>query len=40
MVESFLIKLYDNVLLKTHARKNSYSENPQDKKMCRKIPFG
>ena len=26
MVESFLIKSYGNVLLKTIARKNSYSE--------------
>ena len=34
MVESFLIKSYGNVL-KTFARKISYSENSQDKKMCR-----
>ena len=31
MVESFLIKSYGNVLLKTIARKNSCSENSQDK---------
>ena len=39
MVESFLIRSYDNVLLKTFAWKNSYSENSQDKKMCRESPF-
>ena len=32
MMESFLIKSYDGVLLKTFARKNTHSENSQDKK--------
>ena len=39
MVESFLIKSYGNVLLKTFGRKNSYSENSQDKKVCRESSF-
>ena len=39
MVESFLIKSYGNVLLKKSARKNSYSENFQDEKMCRESSF-
>ena len=39
VVGSFLIKSYGNVLLKTFARKNSYSENTQDKTMCRESSF-
>ena len=39
MVESFLIKSYGNVFLKTFGRKNSYSENSQDKKVCRESFF-
>ena len=39
MVEVFLIKSYGNALLKKSPRKNSYSENFQDEKMCRESSF-
>ena len=39
MVVSFSIKPDGNVLLKTFARNNSYSENFQDKKMCWESSF-
>ena len=35
MVDSFLIESYGSVLFKTFTRKDSYSENSQDKKICR-----
>ena len=39
MMESFLIKSHENVLLKTFALKNSYSGNSKDKKMFSKSSF-
>ena len=35
MVDSFLIESYGGALFKTFTRKDSYSENSQDKKICR-----
>ena len=39
MLESRLIKSYGNVLLKTFARKNSYSENCQEINIYWEISF-
>ena len=35
MVDSFLIESYGGAFFKTFTRKDSYSENSQDKKICR-----